>query len=443
MKRSMTLRTAILVVGFALLSSLAQAQESSELKLVRGEQYQMRSPEPVVRTAVGDPQLLSVKVINSRELLLTAKANGPTSLMIWKQGYKNPLRYDVNIAPSLAGVSADAKLQSVQGGMIVSGIVNSLEEHERVVAAAGKEATDLTRSNGPIQVQTDIRIVEISRSELKSAGSLLAKNSMNTTAAVGAPGSLSGVSSVGGGALSLISNSGFLPNADAYSIIIGKAQKNLLGVISALHNNGYAYTLAEPSLVALSGQSASFLAGGEFPYPASNNNGEIEIEYREFGVRLKLTPTVLDDQSIMLKVAPEVSELDFINGIQTGGVAVPSLRVRRTDTTVQLASGESFIVSGLISSRTASNADKFPGLGDIPILGAFFRSTRYEREDKELIMIVTPHLVRPMAATARLPELPGEVYRRHNPSFGSMLFGDAQPEHTGQQWSSPGVGFAD
>ena len=210
-----------------------------------------------------------------------------------------------------------------------------------------------------------------------------------------------------------------------------------------IRDSGYAYTLAEPSLVALSGHTASFLAGGEFPYPASNNNGDVKIEYREFGVRLKLTPTVLDNQNIMLKVAPEVSELDFVSGIQTGGVAVPSLRVRRTDTAVQLASGESFIISGLISTRTANSADKFPGLGDIPILGAFFRSTRFEREDKELIMIVTPHLVRPLAAQARLPELPGEIYRRHQPSFGDILFGDAQPEYSGKTWSSPGVGFSD
>lgn len=438
MKRSMTLRVGILVVGFALLSSLGLAQESSELKLVRGEQYQMRSPEPVVRTAVGDPQLLTVKVINSRELLLTAKANGPTSLMIWKQGYKNPLRYDVNIAPSLAGVSAEAKLQSVQGGMIVSGVVNSLEEHERVVAAAGKEATDLTRSSGPIQVQTDIRIVEISRSELKSIGAATAYTGTGTSIATGSTALLPALANNPVGLLL-----GATPNTgDAYSILVGHMNKKFSAVMNTLHSNGYAYTLAEPSLVALSGQTASFLAGGEFPYPVSSDNGQIEIEYREFGVRLKLTPTILDDQSIMLKVAPEVSELDFLNGIQTGGVSVPSLRVRRTDTTVQLTSGESFIISGLISSRTASNADKFPGLGDIPILGAFFRSTRFEREDKELIMIVTPHLVRPMAATARLPELPGEVYRQHNPSFGDMLFGDAHPEHSGQQWSSPGVGFA-
>src|SRR5690606_30234506 len=116
--------------------------------------------------------------------------------------------------------------------------------------------------------------------------------------------------------------------------------------------NGYAYTLAEPSLVSLSGQTASFLAGGEFPYPVSNRDGQVQIEFKEFGVRLQLTPTILSENSIMLKVAPEVSDLDFSNGVQASGVAVPSLRVRRTDTSIQLAPGESFVISGLVSRNT-------------------------------------------------------------------------------------------
>ena len=417
----------VLIAVFVLGSSLASASATSDLKLVTGEQYQMRSPEPVVRTAIGDPNVLTVKVINSRELLLNAKANGNTSLIIWKKGYKDPLRYAVSIAPVLA--SRSVQTVPVQGGLVVSGAVSSLAEHHEVIQSAGKAAIDATRSSGAIQVQTDIRIVEISRSELKSLSGGLSISDM-----LGSNGKTSLLLQP----FSTIGEAG----SPSVSIFRESSAGQYNAVLSALQKNGYAYTLAEPSLVAMSGQTASFLAGGEFPYPASNRNGDIEIEYREFGVRLKLTPTVLDDQNIMLKVAPEVSELDFINGLQAGGVSVPLIRVRRTDTSVQMASGESFILSGLISSRTASNADKVPGLGDIPILGTFFKSTRYEREDKELIMIVTPHLVRPMTAQARLPELPGEIYRHHNPSFGDMIFGNDQPDHGGNTWASPGVGFA-
>lgn len=421
------IRHSAALVALALVASLTMAADSTDLQLITGEQYQMRSPEPVVRTAIGDPAVLTAKVINSRELLLTAKANGSTSLMIWKKGYQNPLRYAVTIAPSTGVNSTSVKLVPVQGGLVVSGAVSSLAEHQQAVAAAGKTAVDATRSTGPIQVQTDIRIVEISRNELKSlSGGISITELLSSSTSV---------------LLRPLSNVGSSDNP-SISIFKDNTSGQYNAIINALQKNGYAYTLAEPSLVAMSGQTASFLAGGEFPFPASNRNGDIEIEYREFGVRLTLTPTILDDQNIMLKVAPEVSELDFINGLQAAGVSVPSLRVRRTDTSVQLASGESFILSGLISSRTASNADKVPGLGDIPILGAFFKSTRYEREDKELIMIVTPHLVRPMAAQAKLPELPGEIYRHNNPSFGDMLFGNEQPDHDGNTWASPGVGFA-
>ena len=237
---------------------------------------------------------------------------------------------------------------------------------------------------------------------------------------------------------------GLVTAGNSSSILIGHAGKNFSAAVNALQQNGYAYTLAEPSLVSLSGQTASFLAGGEFPYPVSNQDGQVQIEFKEFGVRLRLTPTILSENSIMLKVAPEVSDLDFSSGVQTSGVSVPALRVRRTDTTIQLAPGESFIISGLVTRNTYNNADKIPGLGDIPILGALFRSTRFEQDDKELVMVVTPHLVKPMAKNTELRELPGETYQDYTPTFTSMLFGDPQKgtKKPSTRPTSAGVGFA-
>jgi pilus assembly protein CpaC len=147
----------------------------------------------------------------------------------------------------------------------------------------------------------------------------------------------------------------------------------------------------------------------------------VTIEYKQFGIRLFLTPTVLSKEQIMLRVAPEVSELDFSTGVESGGVAVPSLRVRRTETSVELGDGESFVISGLVSQQTIANVDKVPGLGDIPVLGAFFRSNRLDRSDRELIMVVTPHLVRPIAAGTKLPELPGEKARAYDPEFARFM----------------------
>lgn len=194
-------------------------------------------------------------------------------------------------------------------------------------------------------------------------------------------------------------------------------------MINALEGSGFAYTLARPSLVALSGQSATFLAGGEVPVPVpSSGSDNVSIEYKEFGIRLTLTPTVVSRDRIVLKVAPEVSELDYTNAVNIAGTLVPGLKVRRTDTSISLADGESFVISGLISTRNSSQVDKFPGLGDIPILGAFFRSSNISREERELLMIVTPHLIQPLAATAQLPSLPGEKLRNYDPNWYRLYF---------------------
>jgi pilus assembly protein CpaC len=232
------------------------------------------------------------------------------------------------------------------------------------------------------------------------------------------------------GSFTLVSESGFLPFLKSYNLVWGGAQKGLFGALSMLEEDGFAYTLAEPSLTAISGQTASFLAGGEIPIPLRTGGGadsSISIKFKEFGVKLALTPTVLDKERIFLKVSPEVSELDDTLGIQTGGVAVPGLRVRRTDTSVALADGESFILSGLVSRNTTSAVDKFPFLGDLPIIGAFFRSTRFDRADKELLMVVTAHVVRPFAKNQALPALPGEAYRNYDPTFFQLLSGDKGP----------------
>ena len=213
-----------------------------------------------------------------------------------------------------------------------------------------------------------------------------------------------------------------MPLANGFNILWGGGSSKFLGALNALENSGFAYTLSRPSLVALSGQSASFLAGGEFPVPIpSSGSDSLSIEYKEYGVRLNLTPTVIDRNRIHLKVAPEVSELDYSAGVVISGTQVPALNVRRTDTSISLADGESFVISGLINTTNRSTVNKLPGLGDIPILGAFFRDSGIQREEKELLMIVTPRLVNPLAADLELPELPGEQLRNYDPSVFRML----------------------
>lgn len=426
-----------IIVGLLLpVLPAAAADTSAVLDINVGSQLRHRSAVAVTRAAVGNPALLSAQVLSGREILLTAKEPGNTTLIVWTaQGVSE---YTVNIAPAgiETGSGADAHRQ-LGAKTLIGGATSSLTEHANTVQLIGADAALDTTEHAGIQVQTDIRIIEVNRTSLKQAGVFFGVNRPSVTFATGGSGVLQGVEGENG-VFNLLSATGFLPMADAHSIVIGRARSGVLGAISALQSNGFAYILAEPSLVSLSGQSATFLAGGEFPFPTSNRNGDIQITFKEFGVRLQLTPTVIDARRIMLKVAPEVSELDFNGGVRTGGVTVPGLRVRRTDTSIQLAPGESFIISGLISTETTSNADKFPGLGDLPVLGAFFRSTRFDRANRELIMIVTPHLVEPIRSHTELPELARE-YRNYVPTFGDMLFGDPT---TPTASADSGVGFS-
>jgi len=431
---------AIIALLFSLISA-ASAAPFKTLRLEAGEQQMLTTKYSVKRSAIGRPEIATLKVLNSREFLITAKQAGSTSLLLW-QGGREPTEFKIDVIPSLPANARNGVAVDASGGFVsLEGQTQSLEQHDRLLTAGGPTSLDNTYQTGAIQVQTDIRIVEFSRSELKQIGTALSYVGGDTSAAGGSSSLLSILDPTPLGQLIGYTTNG----STSSSILVGHDTGNFKAAINALSRNGYAYTLAQPSLVSLSGQTATFLAGGEFPYPVSNRDGRVQIEYKQFGVRLQLTPTVLSEDSIMLKVAPEVSDLDFTSGVQASGVSVPSLNVRRTDTSIQLAPGESFIISGLISRSTFANADRLPGLGDIPILGALFRSTRFEQEDKELLMIVTPHLVKPIAKDAELPELPGETYSNYAPSFTDMLFRDMDKEAVNRASSKTrksDVGFA-
>lgn len=392
----------------------------------------LAQPGPVSRVAVGDPGVADVTVLNRNQVLVTGRKSGVTSLLIWpRQGSVREFRLRVSPAtdpsrpkqqdPETAGTRSDP----VDG---LSGSTPSLLAHRRAKLGAAADAqrtlgTDKAvavpdRSSVALdtQVMTEVKIVEVKRSTLQQFGLNVLKNTPNTTAGLFVPGANA---SIQGSAATVPS-----PITNAFNLVIGNPSQGLLGVLSLLEGKGLARTYAEPTLTAMSGQTASFLAGGEFPVPVSQGGttGGITVNYREFGVRLSLTPTVLARNRIALKVAPEVSDLDFSAGITTSGVSVPSLVVRRTDTTVELGDGESFVISGLVSNTLLSNVNKLPWLGDLPILGAFFKNTNLSREQKELVMVVTPRLVRPLARDARRPGLPGAELEAYQPSFAELMF---------------------
>ena len=347
----------------------------------QGLQNELRSPVPVTQLAVGDPKIADVQPSGSNAFILTGIAPGTTSLMVWTACSKTPRQAMVFVKGR-----ATSALTSVP----------SVPSDDPLL---------------PSQVQTDVRFVEVSRTKLKEASASIFGVRGNWL--FGSPRTLPTIGGIVTPAIPV--------RNDQFNLTF--ATGSTLVAINALEGSGFAYTLARPSLVALSGQSASFLAGGEVPIPVpSSGSDNVSIEYKEFGIRLTLTPTIVGKNRIALKVAPEVSELDFTNAVSIAGTIVPALTVRRTDTSISLADGESFVISGLISTHNDSQVNKFPGLGDIPILGAFFRDNTINREERKLLMIVTPHLVQPLAANAQLPTLPGEQLRNYDPNFYRMFF---------------------
>lgn len=401
------------------------------IQVEQGTHKLVRAPSGVARVAVGDPAIADINVINHRELLVSGKTLGITSLFVWASKAGTPKEYRIRVGavqdPTRASRPPDPELAgaTIDPGLQLEGSLPNLLAHRRAKTATQQGTKDgkvADRSSIALetQVMTDVKIAEVSRRTLQTYGLNFFKTNNQFTLGASPPGSQNGAPSLTG----QISSS-FLPVQNAFNILFTNNGQGLLGALSILEQKGLAHTLAEPSLVAMSGQTATYLAGGEFPVPVAQGgatSGGITVTYKEFGVRLSLSPTILSRDRIALKVAPEVSDLDFSAGIQIGGVAVPSLIVRRTDTTIELGDGETFIISGLVSRNLINNVNKVPWLGDLPILGSLFRSTSINREDKELVMIVTPHLVRPLAREAQLPPLPGAKYDRYNPNFAQTMF---------------------
>lgn len=440
----------------ALLMPLSTAAQSSVIEVEQGTQRLLAQGNIVRRVAIGDPAVADVTVLNQRELMLTGKNLGVTSLIVWPAGAAPRREYRVKVvhpvdarADARIGADRDFARAQIDAGRSLSGTLPNLLAHRRArVVAQGNSKDAIGDSSGvelETQVMTEVKIAELSRTTLQQFGLNFFKNRGSTLAGQATPGSLSNVRSTTAPSTStsttnatstttmtsamnafLLNNDGTVPSPlqAAFNLVVGNPDRGLLGILSVLESKGMAHVLAEPTLLTTSGQSANYLAGGEFPVPVAQGGvggGSISIEYKEFGVRLRLSPTVLAKSRISLKVAPEVSDLDFSAGIQIGGVAVPALTVRRTDTTVELGDGESFVISGLVSNNLTNNVSKVPWLGDIPVLGAFFRSTNFSKQEKELIMVVTPHLVRPLAQGARLPALPGAQYDRYDPGVGRTI----------------------
>lgn len=400
------------------------ARAALQLRIDAGTQKELLIGKGIERMAIADETVAGVALtrqspnLPAARLIITGKAAGRTTLMIWEKGQANAIVYALEVR---------------RRASTLAGSLNSMEAHQEARDAAmssgGEKSTLVDRSVVNVRsntVQVEVKIVEFNRSVLKQAGLNIFSTRANSNGfsfGVLTPSSLRSASFGPDGAIAAdISN----PLAQAFSLLFNFGRAGIGLNVGFLEGNGMARVLAEPTLVALSGQSASFLAGGELPVPAPQGLGTTSIEYKPFGIGLTLTPTVLSNERIVLKVAPEASDLDYTNSLSIGGVAVPAISTRRADTTVELGDGESFIIGGLVSRTTTSNADKVPLLGDIPVLGTFFKQNKYQMNEKELVILVTPHLVKPIARGTDLgPYLPGGAEQRDGPVWRAHLLGPA------------------
>lgn len=403
----------------------ASARPALQLRIDAGTQKELLVSKGIERMAIADETVAGVALTRqspnspAARLIVTGKAAGRTTLMIWEKGQPTATVYALEVR---------------RRASTLSGSLNSMTAHQEArdaaMAAGGEKSALIDRSVVNVRsstVQVEVKIVEFNRSVLKQAGLNIFSTRANSNGfsfGVFTPSSLRSTTFASDGSISGEYNN---PLAQAFSLLFNFGKAGIGLNVGFLEGNGMARVLAEPTLVALSGQSASFLAGGELPVPAPQGLGTTSIEYKPFGIGLTLTPTVLSNDRIVLKVAPEASDLDYTNSLSIGGVAVPAISTRRADTTVELGDGESFIIGGLVSRTTTSNADKVPLLGDIPVLGTFFKQNKYQMSEKELVILVTPHLVKPIArGTDLAPYLPGgAAEQRDGPVWRAHLLGPA------------------
>ncbi len=418
----------------------SEIREPEKLELTAGKTIILRSKKPIKRVFVADQDIAKADVFSPREIVLTGKASGITTLSLWQQDKGVVGIYTLEVSYDLARLKQklhsmfpqekDLRVIATHNSITLSGKVSEATNLAEVVSVAKAYAPEgkvnnLVEVGGVHQVMLEVRVAEMSKGLRRDLGinlNYINDNDFGVTTL----GGLSQIIDPGSGDLvvqpTMVSAPDdyrdFSEEGGPFGMIVSETVNALFrfhkggaswtGFIDALKGEGLVKVLAEPTLIALSGQSANFLAGGEFPIPVPQEEGSITITYKQYGVGLTFTPIVLKDDKINIKVAPEVSELDFANALRYSGGVVPAISTRRAATTVELADGQSFAIAGLLKENVQDNISKYPLLGDIPILGHLFRSRQFQKGNSELVIVVTPRLVKPIDAAEQT--LPTDYY---------------------------------
>lgn len=410
--------------------------ESETLHVLVGRSLVVSSPARIRRISVADPSIVDALAVNPNQILLNGKAPGGVSLVIWDetgQSQEFDVIVDLDVRaladrvreafpdqPVRVDVQKDAIVLS--GRVTSKAIADAMLEMAKAASPKAVSLLTIPLPAAPGEVLLQVKFAEVDRAALSQLGANLLVPSGNTMAAVSTnqfgPATLSGgfLPTPGSGVITTLANGTTTSTPAGFSlssllnIFLYNPQLNLAATVQALQQKNLLEILAEPNLLTESGKEASFISGGEFPFPVVQGGGAgtlptVTIQFREFGVRLYFTPILTPEGNIHLKVRPEVSSLDYSNALTISGFTIPALSTRRVESEMELKDGQSFAIAGLVDNRVTEIATKIPGLGDIPILGKFFQSRSLSKSRNELLVLVTPRIVKPLE-TSRSPALP-------------------------------------
>jgi len=430
MRAFQTLITSFAAVAMTLLATTALAQEEriDWIDIELGKSVVLETSRIPVAVAVTNPAIVNPVALGvATQFQLQGTAIGTTDLVVKYPAGIEPEVYEVTVARDLSDLvrridsiveGEPPRVYPLQERIVVEGPVADLDTLEQVALVArlyDPEFVNLMVVQGDHQVQLEVLFAEVSRTGIRELGLNILGNVNGYTASMlsptNNPANFFQVSS-----LSAVTNGGLLgaPGVGGYTIGMASPSPQVAAIVQLLDDHKLGKILAQPTLVALSGQQAEFLAGGEIPIPAPSQGGAITIEYKEFGIQLLFTPTVLANNVVDVNVLVEVSELDFSSATKITGIEVPGLLTRKAKSHLRIESGMTFAMAGMLSDTVTYNRTGIPGLGRIPIVGALFRSTKHVRNETEVVIYVTPRLVRPLAP-GEVPAAPGTT-ENNNPS---------------------------